>query len=793
MGKKGLRVILLALTSFFLLAVVISMASGAEDSNEPEFIGSEPPFIGPWYVSENTIIKDGVLNISMDVYVTKGVEMLISNVTLNVVRDYPHQYTFTVMAGATFIGSACELNMDIFKAESQASLNFEAGTIVKTTGRFYGACNNFFAEDTTFRNIAPAVDRDEPGEDAVFIADGRVNSEFLRITIRNKASNAGTTSPGQDGKSGGRAILISNVTTWIDCNIENIAGFSRAGGLGLAGASGGDGGLGGDVEVRLSSSYMENIEFIIKASDGGAGARGSRNTAGNGGHGGDGAEGGIALVTIDSPSILEMFNVTINVKSGNGGSGGNGGEAIDGDGGTAGYGANAGSCIIEISCIDDIFIEHSTFTAFGGEGGYGGDYGRHEGGTGLFGIPRPGGDGADVLVEILGLVNMYLEDLKIEARGGHGLDGGGGYEQGETGGNGAEGTIKIHAEAAIRTLGADLISIGGNGGPGGPAFSDIRGNGGDGGDAMIEFTGLLEMEMDAFAIYVILGTGGLGRETLYDGADGIETLDLETELLHANEGTFNQPLDDLSGNARGYLYNVEFDMEFGIHVLPIGDAMVWEMFSVTVLVVDDPDPAKATPLEGYQVSVFHIKTGALVAEDTTDDHGLAYFDLTAFEYTSQVVNYLGSYHFIASTPDRKTTKKVQGEIQSKTQIRISIQENVKPPEIWIEEPEDGKNYPFDQVECLDTRVHRGVDAHPRWFLLRLDLYVDGNDLLRDMDAIISRHAEFVRIALEQDVTTDDLESIEEPPSVGVFVGREVLAPLEILVGQVLQRNGAQAQ
>ncbi|MCK5251438.1 MAG: hypothetical protein KAQ96_00755, partial [Thermoplasmata archaeon] len=205
MGKKGLRVILLALTSFFLLAVVISMASGAEASNEPEYIGSEPPFIGPWYIEETTIVKDGELNLSMDVYVTKGVEMLISNVTFNIVRDHPHQYTFTVMAGATFIGSACELNMDIFRAEAQASLNFEAGTIVKTTGRFYGACNNFFAEDTTFRNIAPGVDTDEPGEDAVFIADGRVNSEFLRITIKNKGSNAGPTSPGKDGKSGGRA------------------------------------------------------------------------------------------------------------------------------------------------------------------------------------------------------------------------------------------------------------------------------------------------------------------------------------------------------------------------------------------------------------------------------------------------------------------------------------------------------------------------------------------------------------------------------------------------------------
>ena len=78
-------------------------------------------------------------------------------------------------------------------------------------------------------------------------------------------------------------------------------------------------------------------------------------------------------------------------------------------------------------------------------------------------------------------------------------------------------------------------------------------------------------------------------------------------------------------------------------------------------------------------------------------------------------------------------------------------------------------------------------------MLGLDLYVDGNGLRRYMDAIISGHAEDERIALIKDVTTDDLELIEEPPLVGVFVGGEVLAPLEILVGQVLQRNGAQAQ
>jgi hypothetical protein len=698
MGKKGLRVILLALTSLLLLALVIAMASGAEASDEPIITGSEPPFIGPWSIDRDTAIEDGELNLSMDIYVNRGVELLITNVTLNIMRDFPHQYQFTVMSGATCIVSDSVMNLDTFSAESQASINFEAGTLVKTTGRFYGTCNNFFAEDTEFQNTGRDGNPDEPGEDAIFIADGKVNSEFIRVSILNIAGNAGLTSPGVDGRTGGRALFFSNVTTWIDCAIENKAGSSRNGGLGLTGASGGSGGFGADVEVRMSASYLENLTIDTMASSGGIGARGSDNTAGNGGHGGDGADGGSAFVSIESPSILEIYGCSFNAMSGAGGSGGNGGSAIDGEGGTAGDGANAGMCSIEVTCLDDIIIEDTEIIALGGEGGYGGDYGRHVEGSGTYGIPSPGGDGGNAVVEILGAVSMFPEDLRVEARGGAGLDGGAGFGQGETGGIGGEGEVIVHAEASMEGSGIDLLSVGGNGGHGGPAFSDIVGNGGDGGDSRVEFTGLLQMTIDAFSIYVIEGVGGDGRDTIYNGQPGIPTLDLETELLDAREGTFNMPLDDLTGNARGFLYNVLFDMEFGIHVLPIGDATVIEVFSVTVLVVDDPDPAKATPLEGYEVTVFEIATGALVAQSTTNEDGECFFDLPAFEYTSLAVNYKGSYHFIASTPDKKTTKKVRGEVQAITYITISIKQNTEPPLVTIEEPEDGTNYPFDKID-----------------------------------------------------------------------------------------------
>ena len=332
---------------------------------------------------------------------------------------------------------------------------------------------------------------------------------------------------------------------------------------------------------------------------------------------------------------------------------------------------------------------------------------RHEGGLGAFGIPAPGGDGGRAVVDIKSPGDLWVDDLTIEARGGHGLDGGGGYEQGDTGGDGGDANITIHMDDTIEAELVDLKAVGGNGGPGGPAFSDIRGNGGDGGDARIEFTGLMEMDVDHSSIYVFAGEGGLGNKPIYDGADGIHTFDLDTQLLYLSNSTLNMPLDDLHGNARGYLHNVFFDMEFGLHVLPIGDALAWEVYPVEVLVVDDPDPGRAGPLVGYEVSVFHIDSGALVASCVTGEDGRCYFNLGAFEYSSLQVDYPGSYHFIASTPDRKTTKKVRGEIQGPTQIIITINRPCLDLQIFIEMPEDGSKYQMypSKGDHFDTQGH----------------------------------------------------------------------------------------
>jgi len=602
MGKKGLHVILLALACLLLLVVVTSMAMGAE-ADTPEITGSQPPFLGPWYIDEDTVMEGGELNLSMNVHVMRGVRLLMVNTTFTILHDYPHEREFTTEDGSTLFVINSTLNLDSFSGEAQASLNFEGGSQIRTTGRFYGSCNSFFAEDTTFTNLAPNGGPDEPGEDAIFIADGKVNSEFIRVTIKNQAGKAGGTSPGLAGAKGGMAQLISNVSAWTDCTIECIAGDSMGGGLGLTGSSGGDGGLGGDVQMRIRASFFQNVVIYAKASDGGNGARGARNPSGNGGSGGNGADGGNAYVKLDSTNILEMFNVSITAISGNGGSGGNGGEAINGDGGTAGDGVDAGYSTIDITCDDDIIMEDLEIDAIGGEGGYGGDYGRLESGVGSFGIPRPGGKGGDASIKVLGLLGLFVDDIRAHARGGAGLDGGGGYDQGETGGRGGDAAVRFHVDATIEAEGVDLNSFGGLGGHGGPAESEIEGNGGDGGDALVEFTGLLDMAVEHFSIYVNFGTGGTGREYLYDGADGIPTLDLDTRNLWMAEGVFNQPLDDLHGDAVGELYNVTFDMEFGIPVLPIGNAAVTTWFPVTVLVIDDADPLKAKPLALHEVTV----------------------------------------------------------------------------------------------------------------------------------------------------------------------------------------------
>jgi hypothetical protein len=723
-GFKGVYCLVAILYPLALLIAMTVFSGGsaiAEDGGGPT-----PPPTGDWNVTVDTVLEGGEHNITGNINVHRGVSLTITNTIVNIRYPQPHYYTTHIYAGATLTVVNSTLNLDIFIAESQASISFEDGSLVKTTGRFYGSCNSFYAEDTVFRNTGRDGDHDEPGEEAVFIADGRVNSEFIRVSIINSAGNAGPTSPGADGKPGGRAELISNVTRWIDCVIENNAGSSRNGGLGLTGTSGGSGGNGADAYVTLSASYLENLIITTMASGGGIGARGSDNTAGNGGEGGDGGNGGSAHVTIVSPSTLEMYGCSVTAMSGAGGSGGNGGSGIDGDGGTAGKGADTGSCTIEISSNDYLVIEGTEITAMGAEGGYGGDYGRHEGGAGSFGIPGPGGNGGDANVEITTTANITLEDARIEARGGQGLDGGGGYAQGETGGKGGGGSVRIWSNGTLQGDEVDVTAIGGNGGPGGPTFSEIQGNGGDGGDGKIEFNGFTETIVHHPYLYSLAGMGGEGRQPIYDGHPGIPIMDIDTVYLEMWEGIINMPLDDLHGDAEGHLYNMSFDIESGLTSVPMYDARVWEYFPVTVRLGDHPNRRLANSLVGWDVSFMGIMNGTNVATNVTDDEGKAYQWLVAFYYNHTTVEYLGSYHIDCTSPDGSIVWRERLEVLSWVFVYIFIDPRKPVAKIVIEQPEEGRTYTFDTratdpdtfiLECSgyitrrDDGVVTGVSVH----------------------------------------------------------------------------------
>jgi len=723
--NRGMYRFVAVLVPLAFLVTMTAFTGGdviAEDGGDPI-----PPPEGDWNITGETVIDGIVLYVTGNINVGRDATLIITDSTIQVNSSRPDQFTMSVAKGASLIITGSTLRLDAFMSEPGSTLEMSGETVITTKGRLLARSSTILFDGVTINNIAPNVDSDEDGLDAICILDGNEASTCRNVTIRNTASSAGPTSPGMDGSRGGRSILISNVSTWTDSLIVCTAGRSRSGGLGLINGSGGSGAPGSDAQIILRANIMETVEILTYASDGGMGARGAGNPAGNGGDGGDGNSGGNATVHIESDAGLQFIDCDFLVVSGNGGSGGNGGEAIDGDGGNGGEGSHGGDALVEIGAVDDIHLEWTTIAVEAGEGGYGGDYGRLEGGTGTFGLTAPGGDGGTGSVYITSPGDLVAYDLTIEARGGSGLDGGGGYEQGETGGDGGDGVISVHAEVTLEAELVDLLAVGGNGGPGGPAFSDIRGKGGDGGDAYIEFTGKIKMDVEEFSIYVIAGEGGLGNKPIYDGAPGIPTLDVDTQLLHLSNGTLNMPLDDLSGDARAYLLNVLFDMEFGIQVLPIGDAIAWVTHKVTVLVVDDPDPVKAQPLVGWEVSVFRIDTGELVATCVTDENGLCYFDLASFEYTSLQVNYVGSYHFIASSPDGKTTKKVRGEVIAPTQIRVVVNRPWVRLIIEIETPEDGVEYHLfpSQGDHLDTNGFITCESYVTFVLVQL--YPKGED------------------------------------------------------------------
>ncbi len=701
MGEKGLLRIMLALACLLVLVSIVAYADSVAGEDRSGIQGVQPPFYGDWFITSDTNVTGENLSFAKNIYVASRINLVIRDSTIGIQYDpeNPHQFVFRIDTAAVVTVINSTLHLDTFAAYGQAALTFQNGSHVTTTGRFLAQCSAIFAYDTTFSNVCPqgAIAPDQRGEDAIFILDGRVNSELINVTVLNKASNAGTTSPAMDGASGGLSQIISNCSIWIRCEIQAIAGGSTDGGLGLAGASGGNGGIGGDAELLLVSNTFDRTNITVTASNGGTGARGADNTAGTAGDGGNGAAGGNSRVSIYSPSTLEFFGCVVRSKSGNGGSGGNGGSARNGDGGTAGDGANAGIATIEIYSVDDMTIEETTITCTGGDGGYGGDFGRKEGTAGDIGIPKPGGDGGAAMLTITGDVNLYINKATMMAKGGAGYDGGSGYDQGETGGDGADAIVKVRVEASIEAEDLIISAQGGEGGDGGLAVSLINGNGGDGGDAKLEFSGLLDMYLNRFSIYTYIGPGGKGNTVIWNGADGIATFDLETQALEMWDGAFNQPLDDLAGDAKGYLYNCTADFS-GLPALPQENADVWTFYPVDIWVVDSYDPATRKPHKDYEVRIIDAKTNMVVAIRKSDEGGRTNVYLPAFHYTSQEVIYVGGYIISAISPDGKNIKEVRLDVQNAIlwpdPFIVVVPINTHPPVIFVESPEEERSYTF---------------------------------------------------------------------------------------------------
>jgi hypothetical protein len=684
--------ILLAIGSLLLILSIVTVSDEAlADEGDMNFTG------------EGSIV-DSELKVAKNITVRSMASLRIVNSTVVINSSYPGQFLFKVETGAVLLVVNSTLRLDSFEAEGQASVTFRDNCLVSTKGLFLSRCNALLIYDSTLRNIAPPSDPEHPGRDAVLILDGKVNSECVNVTILNKGSNAGSPYHA-NGSKGGDSHIISNITRWVNCSIEVVAGVASAGGLGVLGSDGGSGGLGGEAVIELGASRLENTTILMRAGDGGPGSRGSASTEADAGDGGDGGNGGNATLTLDCDTSLELRVVLIELIAGAGGSGGNGGESRNGSAGDGGRGATGGASTLHIYCSRDIVIVDSELVTVGGEGGYGGDYGVLSGDTGNRGIPGLGGDGGDAQVDINSMASGLFKWMTVTARGGPGLDGGGGYDEGEKGGAGANTSVRINAETDLEAYDIEITTYGGHGGNGGPAQSDIWGDGGDGGGAHIEFNGRLEMYVEDFSIYGIVGNGGKGNTPAWDGADGNATLDLETIDLEMWHGVLNLPLDDLRDHAIGHLYNVTFDMIGLIPVLPKEKAEVWTYFPVWVRVVDSPNPSKAKPRVNYTVQVVSVSTVENVTLDIVDEDGWAYFWLPCAHYTADRVEYLGDYYFVVHSPDRRVSKTVRVEVLGPLidappkwhPVIIVIQFTPDRIDLVVEKPLEEHTYRFEKV------------------------------------------------------------------------------------------------
>jgi hypothetical protein len=393
--------------------------------------------------------------------------------------------------------------------------------------------------------------------------------------------------------------------------------------------------------------------------------------------------------------------VDIDVIAGSGGSGGRGGDTTNGTGGTGGNGLDGGEARFKL--ILYMNVADLDITVIGGDGGYGGNYGRLLDGTGESGFPGESGHGGDANLSVFCHYDVAFDGLGLHARGGDGPEGAGGYEQGASGGDGGDGEIAIDIEGVL--MGTDLAieATGGFGGDGGVAFSDILGNGGYGGDAIVSMGMEASLKVENLDTDCTPGEGGRGNKPMYDGPVGSDRWKVHTPSFDIRNLSLNTMMDCTHRSLIGDLFNVSGEGDYQlIHefypIMVIGNGKVRIGQPVWVEVVNSADPAKAEPLPGYGVEIYRIESGEFIDRNVTDENGGTYHELGSFELTSTEIRYIGSYHFIVSTPDKETTKKTRVEVDRPKKVTIVFVWRPPNPRILIGEPTGKTEYRINRWE-----------------------------------------------------------------------------------------------
>ena len=633
---------------------------------EPGIEGIQPPVDGDWDITSDTNVRGVDITIHGNITIASRVTLQVFGSNLTVVGGNGWTSTIDIRIASSLTMDRSTIHADNIEAREQAAVRLNL-TEVHAKGRIRMSTGLLSVQGSTIRLEPSGASTGTGCTGASLNLSAQVSGELKESTVVCAGGDAGLTLPGQNGSAGGPADAVIACTDISGCDDTVTAGKAASGGLGMAGADGGSGGRGGNASLSIVTGRIEDSTIVVTGSTGGDGACGSDNVDGGAGEGGDGAPGGdvrVCISSIPNPDLnnCELYNCTVRIDAGGGGSGGNGGSSTHGDGGFGGYAGPGGIASLSVASSGDVLLSKIKVSSNGGGGGFGGDYGRRSDGSRSNGGPRPGGRGGDADISVAGDHDCILRNVSLTSEAGSGYDGGSGYDQGEMGGDGGDSVLSIMMGERVDAVDTSFESRGGVGGNGGPAYSNIFGNGGNGGNPRLEVVGDLSIYMRRFELLLHPGTGGHGNTRIWNGKDGIASFELMTEYLEMWDGSLGAPLDDLDGNARGYLYNCSFDFS-GLPALPLEDAEVWTYYPVDIWVVSSFDPSMGKPLKRYEVRIIDVSTSMVVAIGWTDENGRVSFYLPSFHYTSREVHYLGGYIVSVVPFDHRGVKEARMDVQ----------------------------------------------------------------------------------------------------------------------------------